>query len=473
VIAARNPIANWVRSNREILPPMAVGAALRLLLMIAAFALTGTKVMTQGDTASYLEPGRNLILHGIYTAGGLPEIDRTPGYPIFITLSGMLFGNVLLTVAMQIVVASISLFLVSKIAARAFNGPDGRQTGMAAAWLYAFEPVSICYTVRLLPETLFVMLLLVVIDRLLAFYCNRKLSTLAIAGVSLAVATYVRPVSYYLVFALAAGLALTVPRQRGLRWKAPAVLLLSTLPFLALWQVRNAIETGYNGFSSIVEQNLYFFQSAEVTAELRHISLDDEQAQLGYPDEARYIASHPEQRLWNESQRLHFVHTEAMRVLSKNRWLYFKTHWTGVGIVAFSPCATEFVQLIGAYPSNNQMPRRIINEGILTSLRRTIFLYPGLTLTKALFEVYLVGLYILAIRGVFSKQGKKLAIITLIGIGLYFLIISGGAQAVGRYRLPVEPELCVLAAGGLVSLQRNNKRGRRDFREDLARTVKS
>src|SRR6266702_224546 len=235
-------IANWVRSNREILPPMAAGAALRLVLMIIAFVRTGTEVMTQGDTASYIQPGKNLILHGIYATGGLPEIDRTPGYPIFVTLSGMLFGNVLLAVAMQIVVASISLLLVSKIAARSF--PNGR-TGVAAAWLYAFEPVSICYTIRLVPESLFVMLLLIVIERLLAFYSNSRLSTLGMAGVSLAAATYVRPVSYYLAFALAAGLALTVSRQRGLRWKAPAVLLLSTLPWLALWQVRNAIEADY------------------------------------------------------------------------------------------------------------------------------------------------------------------------------------------------------------------------------------
>src|SRR5579859_3918299 len=47
VIAARNYIANWVRSNRAILPPMAIAAALRLLLMIAAFIFTGTRVITQ------------------------------------------------------------------------------------------------------------------------------------------------------------------------------------------------------------------------------------------------------------------------------------------------------------------------------------------------------------------------------------------------------------------------------------------
>jgi hypothetical protein len=37
--------------------------------------------------------------------------------------------------------------------------------------------------------------------------------------------------------------------------------------------------------------------------------------------------------------------------------------------------------------------------------------------------------------------------ILVVGGGFYFLGISGGAQAVARYRLPVMPELCLLAAG--------------------------
>jgi hypothetical protein len=163
------------------------------------------------------------------------------------------------------------------------------------------------------------------------------------------------------------------------------------------------------------------------------------------------------------------MHTEAVRVMSQNRWLYLKSHLTGVGIVAFSPCATEFVQLIGTYPSNSQMPKRIVNYGILASLKATVFRYPGLTFAKALFELYLLALYILAIKGMFSGQGIKPSIITLVGIASYFLFISGGAQAVARYRLPVQPELCVLAAGGVATFRKREGRSHKD----LAHTVRS
>ena len=458
--AVRQISTQWMRNNRGLLLAILVCALLRIALMVAAFALTGTRVMTQGDTASYLEPGRNLLLHGAYTSEAFsqpfPEIDRTPGYPLFTMLTGMIFNNVLLTVIAQIILSIGSLLLVHRIARQTF--PD-RRAGTIAAWLFAIEPISILYTVRLMPETLFVFLLLAVIERLIAFHKTVKLSSVAAAGILLAAATYVRPVSYYLVFPLAAALLFTAPRLRGYKWKAPALLLISILPWLAAWQLRNWAETGYSGFSSIVEKNLYFYQSAEVSAELQHISLAAEQQKLGYQDEASYIAVHPEQRAWSQAQRLHFMRAESVKILSTHRALYLKTHIAGVAVVAFTPCASEFLELVDLYPNPETMPRRILNEGVLSSVKNVMLAHPGVTMTMAVLEAFLLLLYALAARGVFSYRAATVPLLTLIGIALYFLLISGGAQAVGRYRLPVMPELCILAAGGLAAFQRKEKRG--------------
>jgi hypothetical protein len=423
--------------------------------MAAAYVRTGTQIMTQGDTASYLEPGRNLILHGIFAAAGQPEIDRTPGYPTFAMLTGMVFGNVLLTVTAQILISLITMLVLRKIADRL--NPN-RNIGICAAWLYAVEPLSILYTVRIMPETLFVMLLLLAIERLLAFQSTLKLSYLAVSGVLLAVATYVRPVSFYLGFLLAAGLAITAPKS-NLRWKAPAVLLLSVVPCLAAWQIRNAVATGYNGFSSIVEKNLYFFQSAEVTAELQNIPLESEQKLLGYPDESDYLARHPEQVNWSRSERLHFMRAQSRQVLAQHPALYLKTHMRGVAVVAFSPCATEWLQLLGAYPSPESMPRRILNEGIAKSIRRVVLDHPGITLLMCVFEGFLLALYALAILGLWHAPQNRIAGFTLLGIALYFLLIAGGAQAIGRYRLPVMPILCLFAAAGISVARTKEMRG--------------
>lgn len=442
------------RFDRAMRAPLLIAALLRLALMTAAYARTGTQIMTQGDTASYLEPGRNLILHGIFATAGQPEIDRTPGYPIFAMLTGMAFGNVLLTVVAQILLSLASMLVLSRIADRLY---PNRHIGIRAAWLYAVEPLSILYTVRLMPETLFVLLLLLAIERLLAFQSTLKLSYLAISGVFLAAATYVRPVSFYLGFLLAAGLAITAPMP-NLRWKAPAVLLLSLIPWLAAWQIRNTVETGYNGFSSIVEKNLYFFQSAEVTAELEYISIESEQKILGYPDESDYLGQHPEQRSWSRSERLHFMRTQSAQILAQHRALYLKTHLKGVAVVAFSPCATEWLQLLDAYPNPESMPRRILNEGIAISIKRILLAHPEVMLVMILCEALLLILYGFAIRGLTYCPSNSLAACTLLGVAVYFLLIAGGAQAIGRYRLPVMPILCLFAAAGIPVLRTKEMR---------------
>jgi Dolichyl-phosphate-mannose-protein mannosyltransferase len=444
-------LRRWAVAHRFLRMPALTGASLRMALMLIAYARTGTQIMTQGDTASYLIPGRNLLLHGQFASGGLPEIDRTPGYPLFAMLTGMMQDNILATVFAQIVVSMLSLLLIGRIAELVF---PGTRAVFYATWLYALEPISILYTVRLMPETLFVLLLLCVIERLLSFYVSGKLASVAIAGVSLAAATFVRPVSYYLVFALAIGLALTAPRTRQLWWKAPAVLLIGTLPWLAAWQVRNRIETGYGGFSSIVEKNLYFYQSAEVTAELAHISLGVQQARLGYLDDASYLAVHPEQRLWTQAQRLAYMHNHALQILSAHRALYLRTHFAGVAVVAFTPCATEFLQLLRLYPDDAEMPHRILNEGVLSSLLRVLQAEPVTAGVMILLELFLLAFYAAAVYGLFCGRGKTLPKLLLAAVALYFLLISGGAQAVGRYRVPVMPELCILAGGGLAVLRK-------------------
>jgi hypothetical protein len=98
-----------------------------------------------------------------------------------------------------------------------------------------------------------------------------------------------------------------------------------------------------------------------------------------------------------------------------------------------------------------------LNEGILASLNRVIQSHPTLVITMATLELFLLILYTFAVRGCLIPNTNRIAIATLIGIALYFLLISGGAQAVGRYRLPIMPMLCILAAGGLSYLTNKKK----------------
>lgn len=125
----------------------------------------------------------------------------------------------------------------------------------------------------------------------------------------------------------------------------------------------------------------------------------------------------------------------------------------------FTPCATELLQMLDAYPTGDVMPRRILNEGVIASVGHIILDHPAVAATMALLEGFLLLLYMFAVRGFMNAERFSSLTLTLIGIAIYFLLISGGAQAVGRYRLPAMPELCILAAGGLATFRRKKMRG--------------
>lgn len=246
--------------------PLMAAALVRLALLAIALVGGGPAALFRPDTLSYLKPGQALLLHGAYVNDGAPEIFRPPGYPLFLGLT-TLAGGPLLTALIQIALSLLSLALVWQIARRVFA--SGR-IALGAAWIFAFEPLSLSYSVLLLSETLFLLLFLLSMERLVAFLQSRHLAAIAAAGIWLAAATFVRPVTYYLPVALALELAITVARVPGLRWKAPALWLIATLPWLALWQLRNRMETGFGGFSSVQAVNLYRYQAVAIVAGLEH-----------------------------------------------------------------------------------------------------------------------------------------------------------------------------------------------------------
>jgi 4-amino-4-deoxy-L-arabinose transferase-like glycosyltransferase len=423
-------------------------AGIRLGLLAAVIVRRGLVALIQPDTASYLRPGRNLLLSGKFYSGGLPELERTPGYPLFLALLGG--ASPLVVIFAQVLLSAFSVLLVWRIARVLFANP---RTALVAAWLFAFEPLSVIYSVLLLSETLFLTLFLLSLERLVEFLRSHRLRTLAVAGLWLAAATFVRPVTYYLPLALAVGLFAVLARTPGMRpglyWKAPAVLLLSTMPWLAAWQFRNFVETGFAGFSSIQTQDLYYFNAGEVTAQLEHRTLDQVDYDLGYGSEAAFLARHPQAAAWTQQQRLAFMRAEAMRVLRANPGLFLRIHAQGMMRATFNPGAAVLVGLFGT-PLNNATFVRERQEGQLQAALTAAKQFPVQTAVLAALELVLLALYAFALRAVILCRVPRTYLCLLLGLALYFVAVSGGAIGAARLRLPIMPAICILAVAGIV-----------------------
>jgi hypothetical protein len=428
--------------------PVGAAAAVRLALLASALFRSGTSIIASGDTASYLEPGRNLLLHGRFLTAGAPEIGRTPGYPLFLAVSSL--PGTAFAALTQVILSAFTVVLVWRLARAVFND---ERIALMAAWIFAFEPVSVVYSVRLLPETLFLALLLLSLERLAVFLRDRHLRVLAASGLWLAAATFVRPVSYYLPMALATGLFLVLARVQGLRWKAPALLLVSVLPWLAAWQMRNWAETGFPGFSSIATRNLYFYQAAEVTARVEDRPFVEVQNDYGYTDEQAYVLLHPEQAGWSQARRIAYMYTEATHILLAHPGIFARMYLEGSAMVAFTPCAADLLRLLAAYPEDSEMPGRVVDAGPVRAALRLAGAHPWPATVMAALEAVLLCLYLLAARGLIYCRARRDLLGLLLGVSLYFLAVSGGAQAVGRYRLPIMPVVCIFAAAGIYNRQ--------------------
>jgi hypothetical protein len=435
--------------TRQLAGPVIAAGLVRLGLLAVVLARSGNAALYRADTLSYLEPGRNLLLHGSFVEAGLPDIARTPGYALFLALASVA-GPVAAALA-QVILSTFSVVLVWRLA-RAFFAD--RRIPIVAAWIFAFEPLSIVYSILLLSETLFLALFLMSLISLVEFLRTRRLPGLAAAGLWLAAATFVRPVTYYLPVALAAGLKVILAPVPGLRWKAPAVLLLSVLPWLAAWQIRNRVETGFGGFSSIQTQNLYFFSAAEVTSRLAHRTLPAVQNELGYNDEQLFLQRHPQATGWNQAQRLEFMHTEAKRILRAHPWLFVRTHLAGSIRTALNPGGAVLLDLVRA-PVDDEAFAREREEGPLRAALWMAANHPWQMAVMATLGALLLGIYVFAVLGVVRVAAPRAYLWLLLGVTLYFLAVSGGAVAAARLRLPVMPIACVLAAAGVVHWRRS------------------
>lgn len=443
--------------------PLIAAVAVRLGLIGLLIVRLGAGALSLSDTASYLEPGRNLLLHGRFVADGVPDLVRTPGYPLFLAITSL--AGLPTAALVNIALSLVSLFLVWKLSRALF---DDERIALGAAWIFAFEPISVTHSVALLSDTLFLVLFLLSAERLISFLRNHDLRSLAAAGLWLAAATFVRPITYYLPFALALALCLMLARAPALRWKAPAVLLISTLPWFAVWQLRNWVETGYAGFSSIREINLYFDVAADVTARIEHRPFLDVRRQLGYFDftnnsgqfylSPAYIALHPEQAGWSQGQRLAYMHSEALHVIQAHFGVYVRGCLESFFKLVIDRGSGSFDTLMNPGDSG-YLESLVKDKGVAGGAVALARAYPWVAAGKAVFAIMLIGLYSFAARGLFLAVHRtppgtvnNSCLGLLLATSLYFLAVSAagsGSMPVGRFRLPVMPVVCSLAAAGL------------------------
>ena len=424
---------------------------LRSVLPLAAIYFTKDKnIFYSPDTLSYLKPAREVINTGYFRTGSLPEIVRTPGYPLLLTL-GILSKHVeITTIIIQIIISCLTVYLVYKISFMLFQEI---KIAISSAALYAMEPLSILYSSKILTETVFTFFTILFIYLFFKYLKNDRFYFIILSSLSLAFSIYIRPVSFYLPIYIVLAMLLwkLFNKKNTENYVIPALFIcLFTYSITGIWIVRNSSVADYFGISSISDINLYFYQGAAVIAAKKNIDYYKLQDEMGYGDSHVYFQINPDQKAWSDGKRYRFMGREGLKIILKNPITYAKIHFKGIIRILFDPGATEFLKLFKLYPESGGLLGRIVNNGLVNTLFSLFKENPLLIWSNFLIGLLLSFYYCLIIPTVFVEKLRlnSISFFVLFIICMYFVLISGGPGSLNRFRHPIMPMICVFCGSG-------------------------
>jgi hypothetical protein len=438
-------LANWW--TPPLLWPLLVGAFIRLAVLASALAHFGIQALLAdwgGD--QYERIAQGLLRTGaLLDSSGRVNLDRTPGYPLFLVLTG--WGGPVSSLVVQALVSLLAIIVVWRLTRVVFGG---EYAPLLAAWLIALEPLSIAHSIIPLSDSVSVIPFLMCLERLATFVREQRLWLVAQSGLWLTVATFVRPGTYYLPILLAIWLFLVLRHTRAMRWKAPAIFLISIVPWLAAWQGRNWVETGYPGFTTIDTTGLYHDYAGELISKSEHRPLGEVWKELSVPGEPDFEKSHPGSAAWSVSQQEEFMRSYAVHVIEAHPALSLRMQVDGALRVMFLPPGPRIVAMV-VPPKMVALPDgkfTLLQKGVYAEAARVAH-YPVQVVAEVLLGLALAGLYLFALRGILRGGVAASYLWLLLMPCAYIVAISAGGDAVNRYRLPIMPVLCVLAAVGI------------------------
>lgn len=474
--------------DRRMAAVVLLAVGLRFALAMAVWQGPGRRAVHTPDTESYRLPAKQLLRYGTFTVDGRPEIIRTPGYPWLLTL-GLAAKNLeRVTVAVQIGLAALTVFLTGCLAAllcgpssAALAEPPDSASGrlavaVLASALLAVEPLSLLYTVKLTTETLFTALYLLSLVALALHQRRPGTLPLVASAVLLTAAVYVRPIAYFLPLVNALVILVVMWRSgnhgpselsRGGPSRAAAIAhaagyLAICLGLIGPWHVRNVRVAGYYPFSAISDINRYYYTAAGVWAKQHGESYYDVQDRWGYHDQDRYLQERPEQRDWDESRRLSWMRAESYRVIVEHPATATRLHLRGMGLAMFEPASVEWLRLFDRYPQEGRLLGRMFDDGLAATLLKLRREQPLVFWSCAVGGGLLAALYALGTIGWLRLPSPRDPVLVLALLhAAYFLTASGGPQAVGRFRHPIMPLVCALAGIGAAAIL-DQRRGARE-----------
>ncbi len=220
------------------------------------------------DSREYYQLALNLAHHATFSQSETPPFDpdtwRTPGYPLFLAIRVLLFGDspTGVIVAQQLL-NLINTLLLAFIALKYMSTRRALLVGL----LFVFEPYHQLYSLWLMPTTLFVTVLLLIWHVWHRATAPGRWQWSVLLGALTGFAVLLRPLSILLPVVVLVGLGIEWFRQREKRkvlFRAFGVTLAAMMLIVGVWVGRNRVVAGRLALSHQSGIVLSYFKATEV-----------------------------------------------------------------------------------------------------------------------------------------------------------------------------------------------------------------
>lgn len=405
------------------------------------------------DSFGYDQLATNILRYGVFSAGSqppfTPDLERTPAYPAMIAAVYAAAGHSPeAVILLQMLLAALTVGLTFCLARRI---GVSNWVALLAAGLVAAEPVSAMTSDLLLTETLFTLLLAAGTLLLLLYWRSSQLCWLLLSAVILGLAALTRPVSQFLPIAI---LPVVVAMGRYMGWRRAT---LAALLFLGVsmgitysWALRNYQAGGLFTLSTVADTNLVYYRAREVQADVDGTSQEDALHKL----EARVAqlaasggASAAERGALERQVALDIFRrypAQTFAMLAKGAARIFVDPGFSTTCILLDRSSTSMECFQGqATMDEPGVLGKVVGRFTQMNRLQQVILIWSILISAAIYLGATFGEFLLL------RERKWLPALLLIVVVGYLVIVSAGAEAYSRFRIPIVPFLSVLAAVGL------------------------
>ena len=490
-------------ASRLLLAALLAGLALRLCLLLAPTASFATKVLEPtGDSPEYVRLAGNIVHGHGFSQDSMPpyrpDVLRTPVYPMFLALPLAVLGSSLVwPLLLQLLLSLATIWLTRRLALELGLAPAAASL---AALLVALSPNLVFYSIKLTTETLSALLLLTTLLLINRFRVLHRWQEHAASGICCGLLILTRPIAVFLPLLLAIyilwlrimkvatpggkqGLSraesdASAPRdchsfsaiQGTVLGTSPAfvrnwrlaignsVLFLACTSLVVLpWVIRNRHAGGKYTISTAFDYNICEYSGALTLAADRLISVDDARDSLAARAQARFgpLDTNAQVSYWASMAKA------GRQQISARPLLAVKIHAAGSAGGLLMPLSVRSLRVFaGANPQTDTtgerhvaqrtvqfVARGRIGQALALIWRDRLASMPapavGILLCAVLFHATLLIAFAI---GVFLRRSRRLLWLLL---PILYFVLSTGPVGEARFRVPIEPLLCIIAAVAL------------------------